>query len=936
MAVQEIKAKLSLDDAEFSSKLSKNEKTLLKFSAAIGAVSGLATAAAVKTAEWQDKIGKLAQGAGTSAESFSKLAVAAQKSNLSQEDLSKTLAKISSRSPEVSTKLAQIGVSYTDASGKAKTSAEVFGDVADKVAKAGTTAQKTAIAVRAFGEEGAKLLPILADGKKGLEEQAKVAEKYGLVVSTQAAAAAAQFNDDMAETQMALKGLVSSLGESIIAWTNQGGIMDKVRNSIAYVTQLWRGLDDTTKNVIITTGAVALAIAGVATALIGLKAIAPSVGAALSKMFGPVGLLIQGVVAAVGAVVVGFAEYGHTLDKITVPASKAFDKSMQNISATMVKFPQTAEEATAGMNSLATSAAKVERPISIIGTAVAWISKQLAIGKVAWGAAFERLALELQVLTGKFAEVKAAASALLSGDLNAHRQAMNRYVLLDEAAALQRQRIAQNAINIIAAINAQSSIRYQDEAKKRVATDKKAAEATVDIYGKAAAQFTNPVVSAYRDIGLAAKKMSGASAAELQKFEDQTQALQVSTTTLATQSAIGYAKLTEAVVGAAGPAINAISMVTDAMAKSTQYAAKVAVRDLEVMGIRAQKAYEDQKAVLEAQNAAEIESINATYDAKIAAVQNGEAAINAAIELARNERLLADDAEYQAAVEKLRLQYEQKLALIDQNSLDLEQRRLNDAVAEASFQRQLADLAAQFAGKKDKTNKDFDAKATAQKKLTDEQVKKLEADKNAALEAEQKRADAASKALDEKKAAEGKALEKQKLQVQYDAELQEFRQTKAVKSVQTVASGIAAAASAFAATAGALPFGLGIPIGLAIAATILGATYASVAQINSQEPVKPAALIAAKGGTLVGGERHGGVNNGVDVKAQRGETILSDVLTNKLDSALSDTGGGIGGGDQIFNFQPGAISVFEITEEIIERLASAVGDRVRRQGLSGA
>lgn len=930
MGVQEIKAKLSLDDAEFTKKLSDAEKSALKFSASIGVIAGAATAAAVSTAAWQDQTGKLAQSAGVSAVAFSKLSVAAGKANLSQQDLAATLAKISAGAPDLAVNLSKVGVSYSKATGEAKTSSEIFADVADKVEKAGSTAQKTALAVKVFGEEGAKLVPILAGGSKGLAAAAAEAEKYGLVVTEQAAAAAAQFNDDLAESQNALKGLVSSLGESLIAWSNQGGVMETVRNVIAGITQAWRGLDDDTKNVIITAGAVALAMAGIVTGMIALRAIAPSVGAALTKMFGPVGILIMTAVAGVTALIDGYQNYGHTLDNFATPATESLTKAGKAWDGVFNKFPQTAEEAAGALDKTATAAGKVERPISLIGTAIAWITQQIAIAKVMWALTFTTLALELDGATQKFKTTMESAKALLSGNWEAAKQAGERYKQIEKDNLDAKKQAIIDADNAIKKIQAQEVTRYKDQANKRVQINKEATKETTDNEKIYAATFLNPVVSAYNEMTAASKKATGQTATQLAQLTKDADAAQRKAVSGAQIVAIGYAKVAEAIVGAFTPAVNAVSMVTDVMAKSTQYAAKVAARDLDVQSIRAQRAYEEQKAALEASQAKEIESINATYDAKIAAVTNGEASITAAIELARNQRLLADDAEYRAAVEKLRLQYEAKLALIDQNSIDVEQRRLNDAVAEQSFQNQLAELAASFAGKKDKTNKDFDTKTKAQQTASADAAKKLEADKNAALEAAKAASDAKLKALDEKKAADDKALEKQKLQVQYDAEMQEFNQTKSVKSVQTSLSGIAAAAQAFAALA-VIPF-VGPVLGGIAAAVILGATAASVSQINSQQPVKPAALVAEKGGTLVGGGRHGGVNNGVDVKAQRGETILSDVLTNQLSGALDD--GRVGAGSQNIYFQDGAIQVLELNQDIVRQLAQAVGDEIRRGGLA--
>ena len=75
-----------------------------------------------------------------------------------------------------------------------------------------------------------------------------------------------------------------------------------------------------------------------------------------------------------------------------------------------------------------------------------------------------------------------------------------------------------------------------------------------------------------------------------------------------------------------------------------------------------------------------------------------------------------------------------------------------------------------------------------------EALEKAEAEKNAKL-----------KALDEQRAKEEKDLEKQRLQTQYNAQVDAFNATKATKMAETVASGIASAAQAFAALA-PIPF----------------------------------------------------------------------------------------------------------------------------------
>jgi hypothetical protein len=713
--------------------------------------------------------------------------------------------------------------------------------------------------------------------------------------------------------------------------------MDTVRDKLAEATQWWRGLSDTTKNTIITIGAAAFAFATLLTVVIAIKAALPSVAGALGTIFSPVGLII----AATAALAVGIGYLVASQKSEIKAAQEQQEQARKNYAAwsdnesALSRLANQTKLTTTDQAELTRVKEAVRKKAAELGQAlnVETMSMQDLINKTREYKALE----QAEYTKGLIKETNALAEAYKLSKIRLEALAVQYKNGSPEAYTAALNKELQTYKNIQTQLT-EVGLKYQkaNETKKEAinlaqtaAVKAKPPEILYKSELLAAMQEQEMALARLRAARAVDEKSRQQANRDIEELTETHRQEQAAATSAAAQSGIAYAKYAQTLVNSITPAISAISSVTDAMAGATRYAAKVAARDLEVVTIRAQRAYEAQKTALEEQNAAAVESITSTYDAKISAVTEGEAAITAAIEFERNKRLLADDAEYQAAVEALRLQFEAKKALIDQNSLDIEQRRLNDAVAEQSFQQQLANLATQFANKKNDTNKTADEKAKANKAVADNNIKKLEADKNAALEAEKKRADAALKALDEKKAAEDKALEKQKLQTQYDAEVQEFEQTKAVKSVQTSLSGIAAAAQAFAALS-TIPF-IGPVLGAAAAAAILGATAASVSQINSQKPVKPAALIAADGGTIMGGEYHTGASGGVDIKAERGETILSRELTSKLDASLS--GREMNGGQNIY-FEPGAIQLLELTPDIVTAMARAVGDEIRRGGLA--
>lgn len=101
----------------------------------------------------------------------------------------------------------RMGVSVRDADGSLKGSKRVLYDVADVFAAMPDGIQKTALATEVFGKAGADLLPMLAEGSQGMKDMAAMAERLGLVIDDEAAAAADGFNDTVELLGMATQGM---------------------------------------------------------------------------------------------------------------------------------------------------------------------------------------------------------------------------------------------------------------------------------------------------------------------------------------------------------------------------------------------------------------------------------------------------------------------------------------------------------------------------------------------------------------------------------------------------------------------------------------------------------------------------------------------------------------------------------------------------------
>jgi hypothetical protein len=161
--------------------------------AVVGLAAGLGverlasfTAAAFKTA---GDLGELAQQAGVTARQLQVLQFAGVSAGLAQEGIGRSLAQLGKRLGEAALGtgalkdvLKQYSISIKDAEGHTRTSYDVLGDLAEAVQNAGSQTEQLRIVQAALGRGGAEWIPILSQGREGLEAFATTAERAGLIL----------------------------------------------------------------------------------------------------------------------------------------------------------------------------------------------------------------------------------------------------------------------------------------------------------------------------------------------------------------------------------------------------------------------------------------------------------------------------------------------------------------------------------------------------------------------------------------------------------------------------------------------------------------------------------------------------------------------------------------------------------------------------------
>ncbi len=107
---------------------------------------------------------------------------------------------------------AAIGISISDLKGKKVD--EVLGQVAEGIAKIPEEGERAAIAMKLFGRNGQILLPLLQQGKKGIDEAAKAFREMGGGMSDQFVADAKKAQVELLKLKLGFTNLKSELAEA--------------------------------------------------------------------------------------------------------------------------------------------------------------------------------------------------------------------------------------------------------------------------------------------------------------------------------------------------------------------------------------------------------------------------------------------------------------------------------------------------------------------------------------------------------------------------------------------------------------------------------------------------------------------------------------------------------------------------------------------------
>lgn len=168
-----------------------------------------------------DAAGKQAQALGLTAQQFGGFAFAAKQGNIEQEKFvqsftafNKVIRDAAEGSKGAVSTFTSLGIRLRDTSGRLKSNAQLFEEVANAISKLPDGARKSDLALQLFGRSGAQLIPILNGGAAGIRELANEAKKLGVI-----------FTDDQIATAEKMNDAFGRLGASVKAAKDQFALL---------------------------------------------------------------------------------------------------------------------------------------------------------------------------------------------------------------------------------------------------------------------------------------------------------------------------------------------------------------------------------------------------------------------------------------------------------------------------------------------------------------------------------------------------------------------------------------------------------------------------------------------------------------------------------------------------------------------------------------
>lgn len=323
---------------ELGGKIEDAGKAFAPVSGAAAGLLGTLGGLAYKSVTAADDLNTLAKQTGLSTDALQKMQYASDLVDVSVEDITGAVGKMKkamSGSPDA---FEALGVSVTNADGSMRDAESVFYDTLEALSQIKNETERDQAAYDVFGKSADQLAGIVDDGGAALKAYGDEAENLGLIMSGDTLDSLNEVNDEIDRGKAQLGGAATQLGATVAEVLLP--LIEPLTEGIKKITEFIQGLSPETVGLVMKiAGVVAIisplliGIGSVISAIGTIMTLAPAIGAALTALTGPIGLLIAAAAVLAVGIVTHWDEIKAATEEFAANVSAKFEEIKTNITS---------------------------------------------------------------------------------------------------------------------------------------------------------------------------------------------------------------------------------------------------------------------------------------------------------------------------------------------------------------------------------------------------------------------------------------------------------------------------------------------------------------------------------------------------------------------------------------------------------------------------
>ena len=286
------------------------------------AITGTFALMVNSASKYGEQIDKVSKTTGIATDVISSLGYAAKQEHASLEALSTGLRQLSKNmndfragTGEAKVAFEALGLSVTDSNGQLLSADTMLMTIADRFAGMTNETERSALAMRIFGEAGVQLIPFLSMGSKEIGRLQQEAKDLGIAIDSSSTKAFKAFRDEVDKAQGAFQGLQILIAQDVLPM-----FADVTKGTAELVTALQKIPEPVRRfgvNTTLAAGGLMAMVAGAVAGIARLKGLATAAGTSLAVLgkFIAIPAILFGLVKASDAAREAAGEYNWELQR---------------------------------------------------------------------------------------------------------------------------------------------------------------------------------------------------------------------------------------------------------------------------------------------------------------------------------------------------------------------------------------------------------------------------------------------------------------------------------------------------------------------------------------------------------------------------------------------------------------------------------------------